>query len=534
MAHRTPATRIEREARTLRSGVSRAFAIGAPAFFLFLGLDLYVRDALYPEADPGRVIAWRSVGALVLATSLIVLRFAGSLRQVVWLTALILSAALVTLGGLAVELGGLESSYIFSIAYFAVGIGTFLPSGWRDMLLLIGLPTVAFIGTIVIGVAHSQHAGQLSDPHALHTFAAHLVLMVGLVGFAVFSGQVHWRARRALDDARRLGRYRLKRLIGEGGMNEVWLARDEALGRDIALKLLRPSQDFDMSRTRRFEREAQATSALTSPHTVRVFDHGNNDDGISWIAMEYLRGFDLDRLVENHGPLAPRRVVHFARQAALSLAEAHDQGLVHRDIKPANLFALNVAGEEDFLKVVDFGIARPTDPSATALTMIGMLVGTPAFMAPELFLGANADPRADVYALGATLYLLLTGEPPLSVTDLNGLLDITRRNAIAPPSTQRPPIGADGDGLEDHVLQALDALVMRCLATEPDKRPANGTELLECLDDLSMPAWTENDAKRWWADLSTAAEADTASHPSTKNAESDRPDARETDVPHRA
>ncbi|HRE89840.1 MAG TPA: serine/threonine-protein kinase [Myxococcota bacterium] len=358
MISRTSSLRIERDARRLRGGVARAIRIGAPAFFLFLGLDLYLRETLHPEADLGRVIAWRTAGALTLASSLLILRRELDMRRIVWFTAAVLSLTLVTLGGLAVELGGLESSYVFTIAYFAVAIGTFLPADWRGMSALIGLPTFTFLATILIGVLTGPRRQQLDDPHALHTFAAHTILMLGLVAFAVFSGQVHWRARRALDDARRLGRYRLKRMIGEGGMNEVWLARDETLDRDIALKILRPdgrSEDLtDTTRVRRFEREALATSALTSPHTVRVFDHGLTEDGVSWIAMEYLRGMDLERLVERLGPLDPRRAIHFVRQAALSLAEAHELGLVHRDIKPANLFALSGAGEEDFLKVVDF------------------------------------------------------------------------------------------------------------------------------------------------------------------------------------
>ena len=504
MASRTASLRIEREARKLRVGVARAIRIGAPAFFLFLGLDLYIRAALYPEADLGRVIAWRSAGALALASALLILRRDLDMRRVVWFTAAVLSVTLATLGGLAVELGGLESSYIFTIAYFAVAIGTFLPANWRGMSALIGLPTISFLATILIGVATSEHRRQLEDPHSLHTFAAHVILMLGLGVFAVFSGQVHWRARRALEDARRLGRYRLKRLIGEGGMNEVWLARDETLGRDIALKILRPDERSDeppdTTRVRRFEREALATSALTSPHTVRVFDHGLTEDGVSWIAMEYLRGHDLDRLVQQHGPLEPRRALHFVRQAALSLAEAHELGLVHRDIKPANLFALSGGGEEDFLKVVDFGIARPLDPNATSLTMVGMIVGTPAFMAPELFLGRTADARADVYSLGATLYLLLCGEAPLAFSDLHDLVDLERRKAILPPS-RRTSASWSGDSRE--TAEAVDRLVMRSISADPNERPVDARAVLAELDQLRIPAWTEAEARAWWANART-------------------------------
>jgi tRNA A-37 threonylcarbamoyl transferase component Bud32 len=503
MTTRTAALRGEREARKLRLGVVRAITFGAPVFFLFLGLDLYVRATSYPDADLGRVIGWRTAGALALASSLLFLRREVSALSAMRFTAVVLTATLVTLGGLAVELGGLESSYIFTIAYFAVAIGTFLPANWRGMSLLIGLPTLAFLLTMVIGVAASHQRAQLEDPKTLHTFAAHTILMVGLVGFAVFSGQVHWRARRALDDARRLGRYRLKRLIGEGGMNEVWLARDESLGRDIALKILRPEDrpgaaELDTTRVRRFEREALATSALTSPHTVRVFDHGVTDEGVSWIAMEYLRGLDLDNLVTRHGPLEPRRALHFMRQAALSLAEAHELGVVHRDIKPANLFALSGEGEQDFLKVVDFGIARPLDPGATSLTMVGMLVGTPAFMAPELFLGRPADPRADVYALGATLYLLVTGQQPLEFAGMIDLLDFERRAGIRPPSTRL------GGPLPEDVSSALDRLVMACLESDPSRRLADAKAVLAAIDAVPLSTWTDAEARHWWSIAQTA------------------------------
>lgn len=205
MMSRTGALRVEREAQKLRVGVARAICIGAPTFFLFLGLDLYIREAFHPEADLGRVIAWRTAGALTILSALWVFQRNLDLRRVVRWTSLILSLTLVALGGLALELGGLESSYIFTIAYFAVAIGTFLPTGWRDVTRLIGLPTASLLATILIGVATSRHRAQIEDSHALHTFASHTIRMFGLGAFAVFSGQVHWRARRALEDARRLG-----------------------------------------------------------------------------------------------------------------------------------------------------------------------------------------------------------------------------------------------------------------------------------------------------------------------------------------
>ncbi|MBL8785821.1 MAG: serine/threonine protein kinase [Deltaproteobacteria bacterium] len=455
-----------------------------------------MRATLYPEVGLVPMLGWRVVGALVLGLMILALRRPGlTRRQIVWTTSAFLGLTVVSLAALAELFGGLTSAYVFSLAYLAVAVCTYLPARWSEMIAIIGPSTLCFLGALVVAVALSdQHRAQLSDAHARAVFVTHAVLIVGLAAFAAASGHFHWRARQALDDARRLGRYRLLRLLGEGGMNQVWLARDDGLKREVALKILRtePAQDGTLSdrRRRRFEREAQATSALTSPHTVRVYDHGMNDDGVSWIAMEALHGLDLDQLVAHHGPLDPRRAIHFIRQAAASLAEAHGSGLVHRDIKPANLFVL--ADPPDFLKVVDFGIARQLDAHETSLTLVGMLIGTPAFMAPELFLGHEADARSDVYALGATLYVVLTGELPVQITDLSALA-----SAHAQPPT--PPSERVLIPFDPSYRDALDGLVLRCLSPRREDRPADGLALSALVEALPIEAWTEREAVACWS-----------------------------------
>jgi serine/threonine-protein kinase len=495
--------KVQREADNLRVGAARAVVIGAFAFLAFIVLDLFVRATLFPEASLGAIIGCRLGGAAVLGVTVIVFRRPGLTRhQVVSYAACLLPLAALSLAGLAILFGGLESAYVFTLAYFAVAGGTFLPSRWSEMTLIIAPTMAVFLGAIVLGVALSDDLRpQLDDPVAVSVFVVNALLILGLGAFAVLSGHIHWRSRQALDDARRLGRYRLQRLLGEGGMNQVWLARDDALARDIALKILRTNPGIEGAhesdnRRRRFEREAQATSALTSPHTVRVFDHGMNDDGVSWIAMEYLRGLDLDQLVARHGPLHPCRAVHLARQAAISLAEAHGLGLVHRDIKPANLFVLSTPDELDFLKVVDFGIARQLDSTQTTLTIVGMLIGTPAFMAPELFLGRPADARSDVYALGASLYVALTGELPVLLSDVRDLASVHAR-PVTPPS-QRAPLAFDPAYRDE-----LDGLVARCLSPDPGERPADGRALLSLIESLPVAPWTESDARRWWSEVET-------------------------------
>jgi eukaryotic-like serine/threonine-protein kinase len=280
----------------------------------------------------------------------------------------------------------------------------------------------------------------------------------------------------------------------------VWLAWDGQLTRQLALKILRG--DTDGLTLARFEREARATSQLSSPHTVRIFDFGASDDGVYFIAMEYLRGLDLRQLVQRQGPLAPARAVHFSLQACRSLIEAHEYGIVHRDIKPANLFVTRIDDDEDGLKVLDFGLARVRQPDVrSTFSQPGSAVGTPAYMAPETLDGSPADERSDIYSLGATLYHLLTGGPPFDVPHLRALF-------VAHLTERPPPISARRGG---RVPPRLEQVVDRCLEKQPSQRFASVRELAEALaGSLDGPAWTHDDARHAW-DALRLGDADTAS-----------------------
>ncbi len=192
----------------------------------------------------------------------------------------------------------------------------------------------------------------------------------------------------SLDERVTVGSYRLITRLGAGGMGEVWLARHKLLRRPAALKLIRPDVRSGAEHeqlVRRFEREAQVTSALRSPHTVQLYDFGVNDTGGFYYVMELLHGLDLEQIVSRFGAQPAERVIMLLRQACRSLAEAHDHGIVHRDIKPANLFVSRLGYEDDYLKVLDFGIVKGTaGDGQTALSAPGILQGTPAYMAPEL------------------------------------------------------------------------------------------------------------------------------------------------------
>jgi DNA-binding NtrC family response regulator len=297
-----------------------------------------------------------------------------------------------------------------------------------------------------------------------------------------------------LDNGVRVGSYRLIELLGSGGMGEVWLARHQLLARPAAVKIVResvagPGEDGQALR-QRFAREAQVTAELQSPHTVQLFDFGMTEAGSFYYVMERLRGMDLQRLVERHGPLPPERTVFLLKQACRSLAEAHALDLVHRDIKPANLFVCRLGSEYDFLKVLDFGVvSHQARESMSPITVAGMVLGTPAFLAPELVSGqASFDERADIYALGCVAFWLLTGRPPFDAGDAVSLLmQHSTMTPSAPSAISARSIPAD-----------LDALVLECLSKDPSLRPASADLLGDRLARLSIAAWDQQRAREWW------------------------------------
>ena len=298
-----------------------------------------------------------------------------------------------------------------------------------------------------------------------------------------------------LNNGVRVGSYSLIEQLGSGGMGEVWLARHQLLARPAAVKIVREAavgagEDAHALRLR-FTREAQATAELQSPHTVQLFDFGLTDTGSFYYVMERLRGMDLQRMVERYGPLPPARAVFLLKQACLSLSEAHALGLVHRDIKPANLFICRLGPQYDFLKVLDFGVvSRQARESTASITVTGMVLGTPAFLAPELVSGDGPfDGRADIYALGCVAFWLLTGRPPFEAGDAMSMLMHHSSTAPLPPSTMS----------EESVPADVDALVLECLSKAPSLRPANADVLWERLSKLSVAdRWEPRHARVWW------------------------------------
>ncbi len=299
--------------------------------------------------------------------------------------------------------------------------------------------------------------------------------------------------------AREMGSYHLLELIGRGGMGEVWRGQHYMLARPAALKLIRsdalgPDAGAMERALARFEREAQVTASLQSPHTVELYDYGIAEDGTLYYVMELLHGIDLESLVRRFGPLAAERVVHILRQACLSLGEAHSKDLIHRDIKPANLYLCQRALEYDFVKVLDFGLVkRGSTVEARAevpVTETGVVAGTPDFIAPEVAVGEQAvDGRADIYALGCVAHWLLTGRRLFERETAIATIVAHINTPAEPPSSHT----------ELPIPDELDSLVLACLAKNPADRPATAEDLLGHLDGIALPTpWTRARAAEWW------------------------------------
>jgi serine/threonine-protein kinase len=311
---------------------------------------------------------------------------------------------------------------------------------------------------------------------------------------AAFSHVTHG-LRRAVSDIRRLGQYTLEQKIGEGGMGVVYRASHGMLRRPTAIKLLPPDRSGKEA-VARFEREVRRTAMLTHPNTVTVFDYGRTTDGVFYYAMELLDGASLQRIVDLDGPQPEERVIHLLDQAAASLAEAHDAGLIHRDIKPANILVVDRGGVADVVKVLDFGLVKDVgyakDDAEPAVTAQNVITGTPLYIAPEtLTAPETVDARTDLYSLGAVGYWLLTGT---HVFGGKSILEVCAQHLHSPPE---PPAKRLGAG--DREPTDFEKILLACLAKRPDDRPSSAHVLRERLRGCaSYGKWTSARAAQWW------------------------------------
>ena len=276
------------------------------------------------------------------------------------------------------------------------------------------------------------------------------------------------------------GRFTILGRLGKGSMGAVYRARQEAMGRDVALKLVRQDRAHDPETKGRFEREARAISALVSPHTVTAFDFGEAEDGSWFLAMEMLEGETVGDRLRRVGRFDWFDALRFTRDALQSLAEAHEKGIIHRDLKPDNLFLSRLPGgmAQEVCKVLDFGIAkwsRGEDASKIDQleTQAGTVFGTPRYMSPEQAQGSPLDARSDLYSLGVLLYQMLSGRAPF--VDDDAVVVMARHIKDPPPrfETMTPEV---------RVPESIEALLWRVLAKSPAERPATAEQMIAEID----------------------------------------------------
>jgi serine/threonine-protein kinase len=348
---------------------------------------------------------------------------------------------------------------------------------------------------VVIGFAMTR--GDTFQPSPMQFFFGLVFPYILVVVMAYVGARVVYSLGTEVSRARQLGSYHLVERLGHGGMGEVWRAKHRLLARPAAIKLIRPSltagghAGASTDVLRRFEREAQATASLRSPHTVTLFDFGVADDGAFYYVMELLDGVDANTLVQRFGQLPYERVIHVLRQVCHSLAEAGARGLIHRDIKPANIFLCRYGEEFDFVKVLDFGLVKALDDAGetAVMTREHVVHGTPGYIAPEQALGLHVDGRVDIYATGCVAYWLLTGQQVFAAETPMALLMHHASTIPEPPSTRT----------ELRIPAALDRIVMACLAKDPAERPQSAKALARELAEVEgADAWTDDRAREWW------------------------------------
>lgn len=281
------------------------------------------------------------------------------------------------------------------------------------------------------------------------------------------------------------GRYRLLSELGKGGMAMVFAAHAEALGQEVALKVLYPRWGDHRKTVARFAREARATSQIDHPNVVKVYDFGYAPEGFYFLAMEKLDGRPLAGMVAPGKGLRPGRAIRFLLQIADGMARAHELGVVHRDLKPDNVMVRREGGRET-LTLVDFGLSKITEGDGAPVTAQGDVIGTPDFMAPEQWQGLAVDARADVYAFGVMAYELLSGELPFGGDTLIQKLQ-QHLYSVALPLGDHPRVPRLPEGLSD--------LVMRCMAKDPVDRPPHMGRVITTLLEIEERSRAE-DAER--------------------------------------
>ena len=480
----------------LKSGVTR---LGLLALLLAGALGSLLGLTAIMAADASALQAWLPSASKTLGPAILLsLGIYGLTRWPRLAPGLVLDVSIAYLVIVALLLGLFRHSVAWTdsevlrswspVALLLLLYGALVPAR-PSKILIWSLVAAAMdpVGLYLLRAEQPELASELSFLIVLSPFIG--------AGLAYASSSVIYGLTERIAKARAVGSYRLEEQLGIGGMGEVWRAKHLMLARPAAIKLIRPQvlqshgKEEALRLIKLFDREAQATALLTSPHTIQVYDFGVTEDGAFYYVMELLDGYDLQTLVTRFGAQPPERVAHLLIQAAASIHEAHMHKLVHRDLKPANIFTCRYGGEVDFIKVLDFGLVMDRSPTEQEIEEERM-VGTPAVMAPEqMRFRAPVDDRADIYALGCVAYWLLTGSRVFEAETRHDMLVMHAHQKPLPPSRkmgQPPPAG-------------LERVVMSCLDKNPNKRPQSARELADRLAAIQFDQpWTRSRAEQWW------------------------------------
>ena len=387
-------------------------------------------------------------------------------------------------------LAAVKSSVLWMLAMI-VTYAIFIPNNWiRAAKMIVPMALAPMAVPWILGLAHPElYQVAIRAANFEKISEDGLFLLLGAFT-AIFGTHTINTLRTEAYEAKLLNQYRLGRKLGGGGMGEVFLAEHQLLKRPCAIKLIRHDLVGNQRVFARFEREVRATALLSHWNTIEIFDYGRNDDGAFYYVMEYLPGMSLADLVERFGPMPPARTIYLLRQACEALNEAHNSGLIHRDIKPANLMAAYRGGHYDVTKLLDFGLVKTlSEDNSIHLSHEGTVAGSPLYMAPEQVMHHQPPDRpTDIYGLGAVAYYTLTGRPPFLGQTAMEVMVAHARDPVIPPSQIHRTVPLD-----------LEAVVLRCLAKDPNERYPDAPSLAQALDACADASnWSPEHAADWW------------------------------------